>query len=73
MKLISYITFSALFAISSCSMMNKSCCAKKEQVSCTKEDCKKSCCDKDKKCADGSCTKEEMKSDCTGDHCKKKA
>ena len=78
MKLISYITFSSLLAISSCSMMNKSCCAKKEPVTCVKENCDKPCYDKDKKCNDGSCKtnescqKDEKKSDCKEEHCKKK-
>ena len=74
MKLASYLSLAALLSISSCSMMNKSCCAKKEAVSCSKEkeDCKKACADKDIKCADGSCAKEEKKEDSKGDHCKKK-
>lgn len=74
MKLLSYITFSALLTITACSHghKEKSCCAKKDAVSCTKEDCKKACCDKDKKCADGSCTKEEKKACCGGESCEKK-
>ncbi len=55
MKILSLLTLFVLFAISSCSLMNKSCCAKKEAVTCAKTDCKMACCDKDKKCSDGSC------------------
>jgi len=74
MKLLSFIAFSALLSITACSHCNKekSCCAKKDAVSCTKADCKQACCDKDKKCNDGSCTKEEKK-DCAGESCKKKS
>jgi len=73
MKLLSFFTLSALLTISACSHgpKNKACCGHKEAVSCTKDDCKKACCDKDKKCADGSCTK-DMKS-CEGEDCKKKS
>lgn len=71
MKLLSYMTLAALLSITSCSHFKKDCCAKKDNVTCTKTDCKKACCDKDKKCTDGSCTKEEKKACCTDDHCKK--
>lgn len=71
MKLLSYLVLSGLLTVTACSHHSKSCCdKKKEAVSCTKENCDKPCCDKDKKCADGSCTK-DMK--CEGDSCKKKS
>ena len=71
MKLISLLTLAGLLSLGACSHMYgaKSCCAKKEK--CTTEACKKSCCDKDKVCKDGSCTKQEKK--CTDDSCHKKA
>jgi hypothetical protein len=74
MKLFSYITLSALLTISACSHHSKSCCAdkSKEEMTCTKEKCDKPCCDKDKKCSDGSCTKDAKKM-CEGDSCKKKS
>ncbi len=75
MKLLSYITLSALLTITACSHHKKdhSCCGKdKEQMMCTKEKCDKPCCDKEKKCSDGSCTKDEKKM-CEGDSCKKKS
>jgi hypothetical protein len=71
MKLLSYLTLSALLTISACSHGPKSCCAKKDAVSCTKDDCQKACCSKDKKCSDGSCTKDEKA--CAGESCKKKS
>lgn len=70
MKLLSYMTLSALLTISACSHHpKKGCCAGKDQTSCAKESCDKPCCDKDKKCADGSC--EKPKKDC-GESCEKK-
>lgn len=72
MKLISYLTLTALLSISACSHHKKSCCGdKKEAVSCTKEKCDKPCCDKDKKCSDGSCAKDQA--DCKDESCKKKS
>jgi hypothetical protein len=73
MKLLSFLTFSALLTISACSHGPKgdSCCAKKDAVSCSKEDCKKECCAKDKKCSDGSCTQDAKA--CEGENCKKKS
>ncbi|HXH29551.1 MAG TPA: hypothetical protein VNJ01_01950 [Bacteriovoracaceae bacterium] len=55
MKLVSFITLSAILSLSSCA--HKSCSSKghKEEVSCHKE--KKKCCSEDKKCSDGSCEK----------------
>lgn len=73
MKLITVLTLGFLFATSSCSMLNKSCCAKKETTSCSKEECKKPSCEKEEKCKDGSCKKEEKKPCCADDHCKKKS
>lgn len=74
MKLLSLLTLSALLTVTACSHHKKSCCdhKSKEQMSCTKDKCDKPCCDKEKKCADGSCTKEEKKM-CEGDSCKKKS
>jgi hypothetical protein len=40
-------------------------------MSCTKEEGKKACSDKEKNCADGSCTKEQKA--CAGDSCQKKS
>ncbi len=72
MKLLSFLTLSALLTISACSHGPMSCCAKKDAVACAKDDCKKACCAKDKKCTDGSCEKDEKK--CTdGENCKKKS
>lgn len=71
MKLLSYLVLSGLLTVTACSHHSKSCCDKKEAASCTKEKCDKPCCDKDKKCADGSCTKDEKK--CEGESCKKKS
>jgi hypothetical protein len=72
MKVLSLLTLSAMLSISACSHMKPSCCNKsQEKTSCAKEDCKKACCDKDKKCSDGSCTTE--KKSCADDHCKKKS
>ena len=73
MKVLSFLTLAALLSISSCSHMGKSCCEKKEASSCAKPDCKQACCDKDKKCTDGSCSEEKKKEDCKGESCKKKA
>ena len=70
MKVLSFLTLSALLTISACSHHKKSCCAGKDQMSCAKESCDKPCCDKDKKCADGSCAKPK---DCKDDSCKKKS
>jgi hypothetical protein len=74
MKLLSYLVLSGLLAVTACSHHKKSCCGhhKNEQMTCTKDKCDKPCCDKEKKCADGSCTKEDKKM-CEGDHCKKKS
>jgi hypothetical protein len=60
MKLLSYMTLTALLTISACSHHSKSCCDKP-------------CCTKEKKCADGSCAKPvEAKKDCAGESCQKK-
>jgi hypothetical protein len=53
--------------------MKKSCCAKKEATSCAKPEGKQACCEKDKKCTDGSCSEEMKKEDCKGESCKKKS
>lgn len=75
MRVLSFLTLFTLLSMTACSHHHghKSCGSDKEKMSCTKEDCKKPCCDKDKVCKDGSCTKkEEMKSCCKDDHCDKK-
>lgn len=72
MKLMSYLVLSGLLTVTACSHHSKSCCGNKEAMSCTKEKCDKPCCDKDKKCSDGSCTKDGKKM-CEGDSCKKKS
>ncbi|MBA2403710.1 MAG: hypothetical protein H0V66_02980 [Bdellovibrionales bacterium] len=73
MKLLSYMTLSALLTISSCSHGHKakSCCGSKPAAACSTEDCKKACCDKDKKCSDGSCA--PTAKTCEGESCKKKS
>jgi hypothetical protein len=71
MKLLSFLTLTALLSFTSCSHFTKSCC-KKEQASCTKEKCDKPCCDKEKKCADNSCQKKVEKCDDSGS-CHKKS
>lgn len=76
MKLLSFLTLTALLSISACSHHHKGhdCCGKKEKVSCEKKDCKKACCDKDKKCADGSCAKDKKdKAHCSDNSCHKKS
>jgi hypothetical protein len=74
MKLLSLVTLTAMLSLTACSHHKKSCCADKgAATSCTKEDCKKACCDKDKKCADGSCTKTDKKACCSGESCEKKS
>lgn len=74
MKVLSFLTLSFMLSISACSHHKKDCCAHKEKMSCTQENCKKDCCkNQDKKCADGSCSKEEKKSCCSGDSCHKKS
>ncbi len=77
MKLLSYLTLSALITITACSHHpKKDCCAGKDQMSCAKENCNKPCCDKDKKCSDGSCAKPkttEAKACCGGESCQKKS
>lgn len=70
MKLLSFLTLSALLTITACSHGKMSCCAKKDAASCSKEDCKKVCCDKDKKCTDGSCTDDKSY---VGESCQKKS
>jgi hypothetical protein len=73
MKVLSYLTLTALLSISACSHhKGKACCDTKEKMSCTKENCDKPCC-KDKKCTDGSCAKEEKKACCAPDSCQKKS
>lgn len=72
MKLLSFLTLSAMISISACSHKSRSCCDHKEKMSCSKEDCKKPCCDKDKKCTDGSCSK-DAKADCKDGSCQKKS
>jgi hypothetical protein len=69
MKTLSFLTLTALLSLSACSHHRKSCCMKKEATTCTKEKCDKPCCDKEKKCADGSCKKDEKA--CAGESCKK--
>ena len=74
MKLLSLVTLTAMLSLTACSHHKKSCCADKAaQVTCTEENCKKACCVKDKKCADGSCTKTDAKAGCADDSCKKKS
>lgn len=59
MKLLSFLTLTALLSITSCSHHMKDCCKKAaaEKVSCEKPECKD----------------ETKKSCCTDDHCKKKS
>ncbi len=72
MKVLSYLTLAALLSVSACSHHKKSCCSgSAEKMSCTKEEGKKACSDKEKNCADGSCTKEQNA--CAGDSCQKKS
>ena len=74
MKLLSFLTLTTLLSLASCSHHHKSCCKSKEQASCSKEKCDKPCCDKEKKCKDGSCEKPKTtESDCSGDTCHKKS
>lgn len=75
MKVLSFLTLTALLTISACSHHKKSCCGGKEQMSCAKEKCDKPCCDKDKKCTDGSCAKPKTteQKDCKDDSCHKKS
>ncbi len=71
MKLMSSLALFTLLLTGACSH-HKSCCnqADKEKMMCAKEKCDKPCCDKDKKCSDGSCAKE--KENCTDGSCDKK-
>jgi hypothetical protein len=71
MKNLSLLTLVAMLSFTSCSMFQKSCCKPKNQATCTKEKCDKPCCDKEKKCTDGSCEKKSEES-CKDDSCKKK-
>jgi hypothetical protein len=74
MKLLSLVTLTALLSLTACSHYKKSCCADTAaKATCTEENCKKACCDKEKKCADGSCTKTDAKTCCADDSCKKKS
>lgn len=75
MKVLSFLTLTALLTISACSHHKKSCCSGKDQMSCAKESCDKPCCDKDKKCSDGSCAKPKTTDhkDCKDDSCHKKS
>ncbi len=57
MKLLSFVTLSAILSLSACSHHRKCCAKEKEAQSCSKE---KACC-KEKECKDGSCKKEEPK------------
>lgn len=66
MKVLSFLTLTALLTISACSHHHKkSCCGDKEKMSC----------DKDKKCSDESCAKPKTteKKDCKDDSCHKKS
>lgn len=71
MKLLSSLVFVGLLSVTACSHHTKSCCQPKQEQMCTKEKCDKPCCDKEKKCSDGSCVKE--KDNCTDGSCKKKS
>lgn len=75
MKTLSALTLVALLSLTSCSHFHKrSCCSPKNQATCAKESCDKPCCDKEKKCQDGSCEKPKTtESDCSGDSCHKKS
>lgn len=70
MKVLSFLTLATLLSLASCSHHTKDCCAHKEKMSCTKDECKTK---KDHKCDDGSCAKEEKKACCAGDSCHKKS
>jgi hypothetical protein len=73
MKLLSFITLCGLLSLASCSHHMKSCCTKKSQETCAKENCDKPRYEKEtKKCKDGSCEKTKASSDCEGDSCQKK-
>lgn len=73
MKMISFLTLSAMLTLNSCAYFKKGACCTKEKESCAKESCSKEtkctvekcakpCCDKDKKCMDSSCKKAEAES-----------
>jgi len=68
MKMISFLTLSAMLTLSSCAYFKKGSCCTKEKESCAKESCSKEAkctkekCDKDKKCMDSSCKKTEAES-----------
>jgi hypothetical protein len=72
MKILSFLTLTAVLSLSACSHHQKACCAGKEKMSCAKDSCKKDSCKKEKKCADGSCSKKEKKA-CADDSCHKKS
>lgn len=71
MKLLSFITLTALLSLASCSHFHKSACCK-DKDHCSKEakkcDDKEKChkdekCEKDKKCTDGHCDKSKTEAE----------
>ena len=70
MKLLSFITLTAMLSLSACSHHHKSCDKHGDKVACAKDQK----CKDNKECKDGSCDKKTaVKKDCcaTADHCKK--